>query len=141
MVLADGKSTPLGIHVDSASPAEVKLVGKTLERLSRSKIKKMKRLIADRAYDSNGLRKELKKQGIEPVIPARKTSKCATDQDGRKLKRYRNRWKIERTIAWIQNFRRIVTRYENRADLYEGFVHLACTMITLRRLFPRAVYG
>lgn len=141
MVLADGKSTPLGIHVDSASPAEVKLVWKTFAGMPKKFKRKPKRLIADRAYDSNALRKELKEQKIEPIIPARKTSRRATDQDGRKMKRYRNRWKIERTIAWIQNFRRIVTRYEQRADLYEGFVHLACTMITLRRLFPRAVYG
>jgi transposase len=53
-------------------------------------------------------------------------------QDGRMLRRYRRRWIIERTNAWFQAFRRLVTRYDYRLEMDEAFVHLACIMIGLR---------
>jgi hypothetical protein len=53
-------------------------------------------------------------------------------QDGRKLRRYRRRWIVERTIAWIGHFRRLVVRYENSLLMYAGFFHLAGAVITLR---------
>ncbi len=55
-------------------------------------------------------------------------------QEGRKLRRYRRRWKIERTIDWLHAFRRIVSRHEFSAFLYHGFLKLACLMIAIRRL-------
>ncbi|MGI5904633.1 MAG: IS5/IS1182 family transposase, partial [Thermoguttaceae bacterium] len=55
-------------------------------------------------------------------------------QDGRKLRRYRRRWKIERTNAWLQNFRRVLVRFDHSITMYTGFVTLACIMITLRQL-------
>jgi transposase len=55
-------------------------------------------------------------------------------QDGRPLRRYRRRWKIERLFAWLQNFRRLVTRWEHRAENYLGFVQLGCVVILLRYL-------
>ena len=42
-------------------------------------------------------------------------------QDGRKLRRYRRRWRIERSVSWLQSFRRMVTRYEFYLNLYHGF--------------------
>lgn len=92
------------------------------------------RLIMDLAYDSDPLRDELEKSGIEPVCPHRSNRKKARRQDGRKLRRYRRRWKIERTIAWLGNFRRIVTRWDRHAMMYTAFVHVACLLITLRHL-------
>ncbi|MBK8201484.1 MAG: transposase [Bdellovibrionales bacterium] len=50
--------------------------------------------------------------GVEPIIPARRNNKKATHQDGRKLRRYRRRWIVERTNAWLQNFRPLVVHYE-----------------------------
>jgi transposase len=52
---------------------------------------------------------------MEPIVPARKNHTRATHQDGRKLRSDKKRWKIERTNAWLQNFRRVVVRYERRA--------------------------
>lgn len=57
----------------------------------------------------------------------------APTQDGRPLRRYRRRWKVERLFAWLFQFRRIVTRWEHHLYLYRGFVQLACAMILLRR--------
>ena len=58
----------------------------------------------------------------------------ATHQDGRRLRRYRRRWLVERTHAWLQNYRRVLVRYERLAALYLGFVHLACALIVLKRV-------
>lgn len=141
MVLVDGQGTPLGAYLDSASPAEVTLLEKTLATVAAGRPgkagrprKRPDRVIADRAFDSNPLRKRLKRQGIEPIIPARRNHRRATDQDGRKLRRYRHRWIVERTFAWIGSFRRLVVRYERLFATYAGFFHLACALLTLRRV-------
>lgn len=38
------------------------------------------------------------------------------------------RWKVGRSIVWLQNYRRLVTRYEYHADLFQGLVQLAATL-------------
>ena len=138
MVLADGAGTPLGIHVEKASPAEVKLLEPTLKNgrigSRRAKRRTPKRLIADRGFDSNAVRVLLVKRDIEPIIPARSHNRVATHQDGRKLRRYKRRWIIERTNAWLQNFRRLVVRYEHSAKNFTALVHLACALTTLKRV-------
>ena len=53
-------------------------------------------------------------------------------QDGRPLRRYRRRWKIERIFAWMQNCRRLVARWEYRIENFLGFVPLACLLMLLR---------
>ena len=68
------------------------------------------------------------------IAPHRKNRKKKKTQDGRKLRRYKKRWKVERLFAWLGNFRRLVVRYERRAKNYLGFVHLGCMMILLRHL-------
>ena len=138
MVLADGTGTPLGIHVAKASPAEVRLLEQTLVngRIGgrRAKRRKPQRLIADRGYDSNTVRALLVKRAIEPIIPARRNNRVATHQDGRKLRRYKRRWIIERTNSWLQTFRRLVVRYERSAKTFTALVHLACALTTLKRV-------
>ena len=91
------------------------------------------RLIADRAYDSDPLRKRLKTIKIDLIVPHRKNRKKPKTQDGRKLRRYRKRWKVERTIAWLGNFRRLIVRHERHIRMYRAFFHLACIMIVLNR--------
>lgn len=91
-------------------------------------------MIADRAYDSNAARAWLVRRGIEPIIPARSNNRQATHQDGRRLRRYRRRWIVERTIGWLGNFRRLTVRYDRLMDTYGGFFHLTCALITLRKV-------
>ena len=139
MVVVDGKGIPIGGTLASASPAEVKLAEKTLEtvkvpRKGRGRPKKSPaRLIGDKAYDSDPLRKRCKELKIDLIVPHRKNRKKSKTQDGRKLRRYRKRWKVERTFSWISNFRRLVVRYERLIDIYQGFFHLAIIMIVLNR--------
>jgi transposase len=134
MVLADGTGAPLGVHVEKASPSEVKLLEPTLNNACAACGKQPQRLIADRGYDSNAVRALLVKRGIDPIIPARCNNTAATHQDGRKLRRYRRRWIVQRTHSWLQRFRRLVVRYERSAVVFLGLVHIACALVTLRRV-------
>ena len=94
---------------------------------------RIERLIADRAYDSDALRKGLAAEGIELICPHRKNRKRPPRQDGRPLRRYRKRWKVERLFAWLQEWRRVLVRWEWYPHLYHAFVSLACIMILARR--------
>ncbi len=133
MAVADGFGLPVAVHTESASPHEVKLVEQTVCR--RFTDERPKRIVGDKAYDSDPLDAQLRKLDIELIAPHKANRKKAPTQDGRKLRRYRRRWKIERLFAWLQNFRRIVVRYEYHSDNYLGFVHLACIVILLRNYF------
>jgi IS5 family transposase len=105
MVVVDGYGIPIGSTLASAFPAEVTLAEETLEtvkvpRNGRGRPKKRPlRLNADKGYDSDPLRKKLKEFKIDLIFPHRKNRKRPKKQDGRKLRRYRKRWKIERTFS------------------------------------------
>jgi len=88
-------------------------------------------VIADRAYDSDPLRERLAKRGIDLIVPYRKNSKHRRHEDGRKLRRYKRRWIIERTNAWLGQFRRILVRHEHLLATYRAFFYLACLWITV----------
>lgn len=92
------------------------------------------RVITDKGYDADWLRKSLKKRGIELICPHRRGRKRPSMQDGRSLRRYRKRWKVERTFAWLGNFRRLLVRHERLITVYSAFFHPACLLITLRHL-------
>jgi transposase len=130
MVVADNASLPLAIHAASASPHEVTLVAETL--LQSFVTEQPRRLIGDKAYDSDPLDAELAERGIELIAPHRANRKKAATQDGRALRRYRRRWKVERLWAWLQNFRRVATRFDYHVENFLGFVHLGCIKILLR---------
>jgi transposase len=130
MVLIDGHGLPLAAEIASASPHEVTLIEPLLEK--RVLRRKPRRLIYDKAGDSDPLRERLANRGIELICPHKGGRKRPSTQDGRKLRRYRRRWKVERSIAWLQNFRRLVVRYERHAHLFHGFIQAACLMVVLR---------
>jgi transposase len=91
------------------------------------------KLIGDRAYDSDPLDATLETQGVEMIAPHRRNRKKPKTQDGRKLRRYKRRWKVKRLFAWLGNFRRLVTRYEHKLANYIAFVKLGCIIILLRK--------
>src|ERR1039457_2792236 len=92
---------------------------------------KPKRVIADRGYDSDPLRERWKRRGIELIAPYRKNNKERRYEDGRKLRRYKRRWIIERTNAWLGQFRRLLVRHEHLLTTYRAVFYLACLLITL----------
>ena len=92
------------------------------------------RLIGDKAYDSDPLDAQMAEQGILLIAPHRRGRTKPKTQDGRVLRRYRRRWKVERLFAWLHNFRRLVTRWERKPENFLGFVQLGCIVILLRHL-------
>ena len=114
----------------TAQKHEVKLVQNTL--VQRFTADLPQRLIGDKAYDSDPLDAELAEAGVEMIAPHRRNRKKPKTQDGRKLRRYKRRWKVERFFSWLYNFRRLPVRYEYHAANYLTFVQLACIVILLR---------
>lgn len=91
-------------------------------------------MIGDKAYDSDRLDEQLLcERGITLIAPNRRNRRVPT-QDGRPLRRYKRRWKVERLFAWLQNFRRLVNRWERHPENFLGFLHLGCLCILLRYL-------
>jgi transposase len=83
-------------------------------------------LYADRGYDFDKYRRVLWARGVKPVIARRGVA------HGSGLGK--TRWVVERTFAWLHQFKRLSVRYERRADLYQGLLELACSIMCLRRL-------
>jgi transposase len=135
MAISDSAGLPISMHIASASPHEVTLTEPTIAKCFVAD-EKPARLIGDKAYDSDPLDVKLAVEyGVELIAPHRLgwRRKRQKTQDGRPLRRYKRRWKVERLFAWLQNFRRILVRYEYHADNFLGFVQLGCIMILLRR--------
>lgn len=131
MAIADAAGLPVAVHTDSARPHEVTLVEATVDEAVT--IGLPERLVGDRAYDSDPLNAKLAVDDIELIAPHRSNRIKPATQDGRKLRRYKRRWKIERLFAWLNKFRRILIRWEHDDGRFTGFVYLACSMILLRR--------
>lgn len=84
------------------------------------------RLFADRGYDFDKYRRLLRSRGITPKI-ARRGAPHGSGLG-------KTRWVVERAFAWLHQFKRLRNRYEIRADLHQGLLELACSMICLGRL-------
>jgi len=125
-----GDSVPIAVSVQAASPHESQLVE---EAIGHSFLDELPaRLIGDKAYDSDRLDEQMREQyGIEVISPHRSDRQQPT-QDGRPLRRYRRRWTIERLFAWLQNYRRLATRWEYHIENFFGMVRLGCMKIMLR---------
>ena len=130
MAIADSAGLPVAVHIESASPNEVRLVESTLDR--RFTQGQPQRLIGDKAYDSDSLDEKMRERGIEMIAPNRRNR--SKTQDGRSLRRYGRRWRIERLFAWLFNFRRLGIRYEYYAENFLGMVQLGLVLILLRHL-------
>jgi transposase len=138
MLVVESQGLPIGGLVTSAQKAEVKLAEPTLATVKVPRPcgrprTRPKELVADKGYDSRPLRSRLRRRGIKPSIPERRGQKPGP---GRKadLAGYRQRWKVERTYAWLGNYRRLVVRYEWLAHIYLAFVMAAFILICLAAL-------
>ena len=133
MVLVDANGLPVSVDTTSAAPHESKLVQRLFDFMLTEE--PPKRVVGDKAYDSDPLDKALAEQGIEMIAPHRRNRKPENStQDGRPLRRYARRWTVERTIGWFQNFRRLCIRWEKSTQLFQGYLHLGCTLLLLNRV-------
>ena len=133
MVLVDARGLPVAIDTTSATPHESQLVQRLFDFMLTAETPP--RVIGDKAYDSDRLDEELAQQGIEMIAPHRRNRKPENvTQDGRSLRRYSRRWTVERTISWFQNFRRLCIRWEKSTTMFQGFLHLGCTILLLKQV-------
>ena len=134
-VAIDRTGVPVGVATDAADVPETAVGPAALACIPAGvRLRWGLPVIADRAYDSDPLRERLAADGFTLVAPHRRNRRRPRTADGRRLRRYRRRWLVERTFAWLHSYRRVVTRFERKIELYDGFVHLACAFIALGRL-------
>lgn len=113
--------------------AETELIGPALDSIPDSiELPDQVPLIADKGYDNDPLRKELAERNIRLLSPHRKSRVLASlSNDGRRMQRYKRRYKVERTNAWLHSYRRLLVRHEYYHFIFDGFVHMALAFIVL----------
>ncbi|MFE9927122.1 IS5 family transposase [Streptomyces sp. NPDC005774] len=131
-LITDRNGTPLAVSLTGGNRHDVTQLMPLLDAIphirgTRGRPRhRPKRLFADRGYDYDKYRRLLRARGITPKIARKGTA------HGSGLGK--TRWVVERTFAWLHQFKRLRTRYEIRADLHLGLLQLACSIICLRRL-------
>lgn len=127
-VLIDRKHVLHSIEMSSANTHDMTMLPLCLaHRFTR---KKPERIVGDKAYDSDPMDRELKKQHIELIAPDRDCKKKFT-QDRRPLRRIKRRWTVERYFARIKNYRRVAIRWERKPENYFAMVCLACFLTSI----------
>ncbi|WP_406407472.1 IS5 family transposase [Streptomyces sp. NBC_01643] len=131
-LIVDRHGTPLVVSLTSGNRHDVTQLMPLLDAIPRIRgargrpCHRPRRLFADRGYDYDKYRRLLRARGITPKI-ARKGTVHGSGLG-------KTRWVVERTFAWLHQFKRLRIRYEIRADLHLGLLQLACSIICLRRL-------
>lgn len=130
MIMVDAKGLPVAATSTTASRHESHLVQELFEFMVSSELPV--RLVGDKAYDDDKLDAQMAAWQVDMIAPNR--SNRTQTQDKRKLSRYRRRWTVERTIAWLQHFRRLCIRWERSAALFQGLLHLGCSILLAQRV-------
>lgn len=126
---------PVGVLTDSADTGEPAVGRRVLATLPPEVDPPADvPVVADRGFDSDALRDDLAAIGFRLLAPHRKNRKRPSRNDGRRMRRYRRRFVVERTFGWLHSYRRLLVRHEYYAHLYDGFVHLACALIAIGKI-------
>ena len=129
MAIADRSGLPLSVSVHAANHHETKLAQLSLDLCLCGE---PANLIGDKAYDSDPLDAELRERGVEMIAPHRRNRTRPKTQDGRRLRRYKRRWIVERFFAWLQWSRRVLVRWEYHMENFLGFVQTAALCMLLK---------
>jgi transposase len=131
-VIACGRGTPLTVSLTGGNCNDISEMIPLVDaippvrgRRGRPR-RRPQRLFGDRAYHSHEGRRELRRRRIQAKIPAPKSP------HGSGLGK--QRWVVERTIAWLHQYRRLRIRYERRDDIHEAFLAIGCSLICLKLL-------
>jgi transposase len=131
-VVVDASGLPLGMATAAADVSEQKLLMPALDDVPID-IPPGTPVITDKGHDSDPLRDKLEDAGYVPIIPHRRNRVKPSRNDGRRLRRYRHRWKIERTNAWLHCYRGLAVRWSYYSYLYDGLVYIAFIHMALQR--------
>jgi transposase len=129
VAIADKKGLPVSVVIDSGQRHDIKLVEPAIEEAFG---KVPAKLIGDTAFDSDPIDARLAKNAVELITPHKSNRKRKKTQDGRALRRYCRRWRIENLFAQLKRMRRITNRWEFKAENYLAFVLLGCVKLLLR---------
>ena len=133
-LLVDASGIPLAWTVTAGNRHDVTQLIPLVERVPpvRGNVgrprRRPQRVSADRGYDYDKHRRELRRLGITPEIARRNTA------HGSGLGR--SRWVVERTFAWLHKLKRLLVRYDRRVEIHEAFLALGCCLVCFRRLPP-----
>lgn len=131
-IVVDASGLPLGMATDAANVSEQALLVDALADMPVA-VPANTPVVADKGHDSDALRDALVKAGFVPVIPHRRNRVKPSRTDGRRLRRYQRRWKVERTNAWLHCYRGLAVRWSHYSFLYTGLVYLAFIHMALQR--------
>jgi transposase len=145
-VVTDGAGTPLAIEVTAGQVNECtraqSIIGQAVacligrRRRQRKRRHKPKKIAGDKGYSVQSLRKWMRRQKIEPVIPHKDSEKARWDPNVSFDKTaYRGRAVVEQCVGWLKEFRRIGTRFEKLAVHFHGMLQLAMIRRYLKILF------
>ncbi len=143
MLVTDGRGTPIGMHLATAQQAAVRLAEQTLDSLGVARPQgrhkqRPKQLVAHRGYGSGPVRRSWRRRGMHGCIPAKRRPAPRHPKRGRPVvagqQEYRQRWKVERTFAWLGNCRRLLNRWERHRSLYQGFFTVVLMLICINQL-------
>jgi len=125
-LLTDRKGVPLAVVLTAANVHDSKVFEELVDAVEPIKRpgrgrprKRPKKLHADKAYDFPRCRVVLRGHGIA------RRGKDASERLGW------HRWVVERTLAWLARYRKLLVRYEIRGDIHEAFLHLGCSLVCL----------
>ena len=131
-LVVDASGLPLGLATAGANVLEQDLLKPALEDVP-VEVPPGTPVITDKGHDSDPLRDDLEADGYQPIIPHRRNRVKPTRNDGRRLRRYRHRWKVERTNAWLHCYRGVATRWSYYSFMYVGLVYLSFIHMALQR--------
>src|SRR5436190_10750893 len=131
-VVTDRSGLPLGAATAAANGSEGALLMPALADVPVP-IPAGTPVVADRGHDSDPLRDEVEGEGLRPVIPHRKNRVKPSRNDGRRLRRYRRRWVVERTNAWLHCYRGLAVRWSYYPFMHVGLVYLSFIHLALQR--------
>jgi transposase len=133
-LLTEAKGVPIGLAVAGANRNDFKLVKETLESIPVERPvageEQPQGLCLDKGYDYDEVRELAQEFGYTAHIRSRREEAQSLKRNARRKAR---RWVVERTHSWLNRFRRILIRWEKKADNYLGLLHFACAIITYRR--------
>lgn len=134
--MTDSRGNPLALTCCRANHHDQKSTIKTVDKVTLSnRIRRPKRLGADKGYDSDDIRQGLKKRNIRPCLIRRKNNKKNITKQELIDKRYcRQRWKVERSFNWMNNNRRIDRFMEKKTSTYQGFCYLMFVKYYVKKL-------
>jgi transposase len=128
--VVDQAGLPLAVTLSASNVHDSKLLEEAVDAIPPLRLpgkrrgrprKRPVKLHADKGYDYPRCRRALRARGIIPRIARRGI------ESSERLGRYR--WAVERTLSWLNRFRRLKVRYERRADIHQAFLTLGCALI------------